>query len=215
MSEHPEPQELPRGWSVRVLSPSDPAFVAAEAVEHDVFAQENFITPSPQRRVGEYEAYRGISTFHAVVAPDGSVMGCVRTLLGPWRELPVGKFAPEGWTPEEVLLEYASLAVTPDCRGVGIAEALYRSVWIEGRRSPANGLAAIVEAWLFELLRDTYGFGFSSVGQARWYMGGDCLPVVAPFGELERRLPRERVRLWEYLCRPVPPEELASWGVDL
>lgn len=207
------PPALPDGWTVDIVT-SGPMFAAAETLEYEVFRASGFAEPSDTGRTSELEAWRSTSSFHVVIDANGVPAGVVRSLVGPFDELPVAQL--EGITepPPDPVCEYATLAIRRECRQTGVAEALYPSVWKHARRTPATGLVAIVEPWLHSLLSNHYALGFSPISPPQFFMGGTVIAISAPFGVLEHRLPSERPLLWEYFIQGVPTAELARWGLS-
>lgn len=185
----PVPPEITAGWSVDALS-SD-AVLEAESLEYEVFFNAGFCEFNPRRRVMEYEPWRDRSEYVAVRSPGGQIEGVVRMLFGKYEELPIGAFTRNMMYPEDPVLEYASLSVRSECRKTGVAEWLYRAVWQQVLRNGASGMVAIGEDWLMKILNDTYGLGFEQLGEARWYMGGECFPMGTGVAELVERLKRQ------------------------
>ena len=193
-----KPHELPAGWQVVMAAKDHHLFKRAEALEYETFVTEGFCMAEPHHRVVSYDRWRDQSTFHVALEGD-DVKGVIRCIIGTFEDLPIGHFKITDDVPPDPLCEYASLAIGASARSFGVAEALYRSVWQHALRESTSGLVAIAEEWLLDLLRDHYGFGFHAVGPAEWYMGGDCLPIVASHAEIVERLPSERPGLLRYL----------------
>lgn len=185
----PVPPQLPEGWFTGEASGEQTR--QAERLEYNVFLAAGFCDPSDTGRVAEFEPWRDATRFQVVVSPDGEVQGTVRVMVGTYDSLPVGKFDRDLAYPADPVVEYASLALPPHQRKVGIAEALYRSVWMHAIRANASGLVAIAETWLFGILNDTYNFGFIQLGPSRWYMGGECLPIGTSMDAVLQRFKRQ------------------------
>lgn len=183
------PAELPPGWQVGPVTGH--SLITAERLEYQVFLNAGFCSASEHERVEEYEPWRETSEFVAVTSPGGTVEGVVRMLFGTYDDLPVGKFQRDDPYPPDPVLEYASLSVKPECRNTGVAEWLYRAVWQQVLRHGANGMVAIGEAWLMDILNDIYGLGFERLGTSAWYMGGECFPMGTGVSELIERLKRQ------------------------
>jgi ribosomal protein S18 acetylase RimI-like enzyme len=192
------PPRLPTGWQVSIEPFGSERFGEAERLEYSTFAEEGFCRQSALQRAEEYEPWRASSVFH-VVSNESRVVGVVRVLIGAYMDLPIGHFQTTESLPSDPVCEYASLAIDPDARSTGVAEALYRSVWRHAVDRGASGLVAIVEEWLLDLLRSHYGFGFRQLGPSEWYMGGECIPIGATHEEITALLPATRVALWSYL----------------
>lgn len=185
----PVPLQLPSDWFTGEASGDQ--ISQAERLEYDVFLAAGFCEPSDNGRVADFEPWRDITRFQVVVSPDGVVQGTVRVMVGEYASLPVGKFVRDVAYPSDPVVEYASLALPPDQRKAGIAEALYRSVWMQAIRHNATGLVAIAETWLFGILNDMYNFGFVQLGPSRWYMGGECLPIGTSMDAVLQRFKRQ------------------------
>ncbi len=169
------PAPLPEGWNIGEASGSQ--IGEAERLEYEVFRAAGFCEETGTHRTKEFEPWRDVSAFQVVTSPDGTIQGTVRVMIGDYDTLPVGSFERIAEYPPDPVLEYASLALAPDQRRMGVAEALYRAVWLKAVRHNTGGIVAISEDWLIELLNANYGFGFMQLGAPRWYMGGECFPM--------------------------------------
>lgn len=203
----PVPPQVPSDWFTGEASGDQVA--KAERLEYEVFLAAGFCEPSATGRVAEFEPWRDVTRFQVVVSPDGVVQGTVRVMVGEYGELPVGKFVRDFPYPPDPVLEYASLALPPQQRKAGIAEALYRSVWMQAIRHDASGLVAIAETWLFKILNDTYNFGFVPLGPARWYMGGECLPIGTSMDAVLQRFKRQPT-FFKWLSSEIDLRDLAE-----
>lgn len=201
---------MPDGWTVGMVWHGDHLFDEAERLEYQSFVAEGFCGTSDSGRVGEYEPWREWSVFHVVKDNDDQLVGVVRGLVGEFRDLPVGHFVTTVEVPPNPVYEYASLAVVKEGRSLGVAEALYRSVWNHAVRCGVGGLVAIVEEWLLNLLTDHYCFGFERLGPTEWYMGGHCLPAGGQLARISCQLPDERPKLWSFLTETLSADELAQ-----
>lgn len=182
----PVPAELPPGWVLREATSAE--FDRAERLEYEVFVAIGYCEPSSTGRAEEFDPWREQSTFRIVVSPEGELAGVVRILFGRYEELPIGAFPKWDTYPPDPVLEYASLAVPDTVRGSGVAEALYRGVWQEAIRRGAGGIAGIGAPWLLRILNDTFDLGFEQLGEGRFYMGSDCIPVGISLADLLERL---------------------------
>ena len=182
----PVPPDLPPGW--RVVGAGDSHVDDAERLEYEVFLAAAFCEASAESRVAEFEPWREASAFEVVLSETGEVRGAVRIIVGPYDLLPVGKFGRDRPWPDDPVLEYASLAVSTRERGAGVAEALYRAVWQQSLRLGVEGIVAIGESWLLDILNGVYDFGFQQLGPSHWYMGGDCFPMGTSIRDLIARL---------------------------
>jgi hypothetical protein len=170
----------------------------ARLLEYEVFVEQGYCEADPDGRIAEYRPWEDRSQFHTVVGPDGRLIAAVRTTMGSYAGLPVGKF--ERWDeyPPDPVIEYASLVVPKGARGLGGAEELYRSVVHQALRTEAGGLVAIGEQWLFDLLNDVYDFGFRQLGPSRWYMGGECFPMGTSMEHLMQHFREDQPTLHDW-----------------
>lgn len=182
----PVPVELPHGWLLRAATTAE--FEFAERLEYDAFVEVGYCEPSHLHRAVEFDPWRDESAFQVVLSPQGELSGVVRVLVGPYEDLPIGTFRRWSSYPPDPILEYASLAVPQSARGSGIAEALYRGVWQESIRRGAGGIAGIGAPWLLRILNDTFDLGFEQLGETRFYMGSDCIPLGIALSDLLARL---------------------------
>ena len=180
------PRPLPDGWSVGVAPQRHRR--AAELIEYSVFVESGFCEPNEAERVLEYDAWREQCEFQVVVSDTDEVTAVVRTIVGRYEDLPVGKFARDEQRPPDPVLEYASLAIPASNRRQGQAEELYRAVFVEGVRHGVGGLVAIAEDWLLRLLQQGFDLPFTRLGPSKWYMGGDCFAIGMDMHETFRHL---------------------------
>lgn len=176
------PIDLPEGSFVGIAAGE--MVERARRLEYDVFRRQGYCEPTKDGRIDEYRNWDNISKFHVVVMPDGELIATVRTTAGPYESLPVGKFPRWRRYPSGPVVEYASLVVAPGSRGAGGAEALYRSVVHEAVAGGFDGIVAIGEQWLLDLLNTAYDSGFRQLGLSRWYMGGECFPMGTSMKDL-------------------------------
>lgn len=185
----PVPPDLPDGWELTTATGEQ--IGQAEQLEYRVFSAVGFCAPSDSGRAEEFDRWRQASSFRIVVSDTGEIMGVVRVIFGAYADLPIGSFPQYREYPPDPILEYASLAVRDDVRHTGVAEALYRGVWQDAIRMGAGGIAAIGATWLLTILNDVHNFGFEELGEGRFYMGGDCIPIGTAIGCLVERFKRQ------------------------
>jgi hypothetical protein len=210
------PIDLGDGWRIEVAE-DGPQFERAERIEYEVFLAQQFCEPSELGRAEEYEPWRDASAFHVAVAPDGTVGGVVRTIVGPYDDLPVGKFERSVLYPADPVSEFASLAVARRWRRhAGVAEALYRDAWSGAVRHGATGLVAIGEDWLVDLLNLGYDFGFVILGSSRWYMGGNCFAIGASLRDMATRLSTDQPDFWRWFSARLDlRDRTALWATEV
>ncbi len=210
----PRPPELPEGWTVTTVAYGGTRFAEAEELELEVFAQEGYSASSSQR-CEEYDPWRFVSRFHLALNTRGEIRGLVRVVAGPYGSLPVARLRTFSLMPDVETVEYASLVVVPDARGSGVAESLYLAVYLDALRNGARQFAGIVDPWLFELLRDTYGFPFEAVGAPTWYMVGDVIPIVVSLQRVHRELAERQPNIANWLFSALTDNEIQKHGVAL
>jgi len=201
------PPQLPDGFTLICVSATDAFFASLEELEYSVFLDSGYVEPNTFKRVLEYDPWIDRSEFLAVLDQNHEAVGCVRVLIGDYASLPLGRLERTVYDLPDPVCEYASLAVSPHKRSTGVAEELYRAVWLHARAHGASGLVALVDPWLHELLRDYYGFPFERLGPTTRYMGGDVHPIGMSLriGEMSLRIgealvPTIRPELWEWLA---------------
>jgi len=201
------PPQLPDGYALALASAADPLFASLEALEYSVFLDSGYIEPNEVKRVLEYDPWIDRSEFLAVLDQGQEAVGCVRVMVGDYDSLPVAKLERTVFDLPDPVCEYASLAVSPQKRSTGVAEELYRAVWLHARAHGASGLVALVDPWLHELLRDYYGFPFERLGPTTHYMGGDVHPIGMSLRIGEALVPTIRPELWEWLAEGAAARE--------
>ncbi|MCB0954394.1 MAG: hypothetical protein KDB13_17055 [Microthrixaceae bacterium] len=187
-------------------------FEPAERLEYEVFEEIGFCRTSSLGRVEEFDEWRDRSEFRVVTDDADVIKGVVRVLLGQYDDLPIGSFPKYRDYPPDPILEYASLAVPVDVRRSGVAEALYRGVWQDAIRSGAGGIAGIGAPWLLDILNGVYNFGFEQLGEGRYYMGGDCIPVGTAVRCLIQRL-KNQPSFFQWVTAEVDLRDLPNPGV--
>lgn len=211
------PPAMAPGYRSTLIRTGDERFEEAERLEHDVFVASGYCDPSPLRRVREYDPWRDVSAFAAVEdIYGGRLVGSVRVMSGPYRDLPIGEFERDlDDSLDDPVCEYVATAVAPEARAQGVAEELWRSVWIHARRGGVAGLVGLVDPWLHERLNEYYGFTFRQLGRSRWYMGGEVRPIGTGLPELEANLLATRHELWSWLLEPWTNDELIDRGLPV
>jgi GNAT superfamily N-acetyltransferase len=204
------PPPLPPGFASQIVADS-PLADAGRDLEYDIFVAETYVPESPDRRIADYRDYEARSIFHVVTAPGDEVIGVVRSVLGTYDTLPVGRYVPERWGefPSEAVCEYATLAIRPDMRQQGIAEELYRSVFALAWRSGVSGLVALVDPWLHDLLNDYYGCQFHQIGpETDYFRGFTVRPIGVSLTTLETVMPQRVPEFWSWLAEGIDQAEI-------
>jgi GNAT superfamily N-acetyltransferase len=185
----PVPADLPTGWRVDFAQGAQ--VEEAEHLEYEVFLSVGFCEPSSAGRIEEFDPWRADSRFKVVLDSDDRIRGLVRELYGRYDDLPVGTFRRYADYPPDPVIEYASLAVDPDVQSTGVAEWLYASVWQDAIRVGAGGLVGVGADWMLTILNDVWNLGFRQLGEGRWYMGGDCIPIGTSLADMMKRFKRQ------------------------
>lgn len=153
-------------------------WMEAEAFVYERYVSLGYADHSSRRRVEELARWSDHSRFHAVIADDGEFIGTVRTIFGPYQDLPVGQFERTNFDDPNPLCELSSLVVKKEFGGSGILDHLFRAGWADGMRLGARGIVALIDTWIFDVLCDLYCMPFSQLGEPHFHMGGDVVPVV-------------------------------------
>jgi hypothetical protein len=203
------PPAMPSGYQSHIVTSGDLALQAIQ-LEYKVFTEANFFPKYPSGRVEDYDAYSACSLFHVVTNADDAVVGMVRSLIGPFSELPIGAYLDTPWenAPVDPVCEYASLAIAPEERGAGIAEELYRSVFALAWGSQATGLVALVDPWLRDLLNGFYGCNFEEIGPGIPFSYGEVIPIGVSLAALESHMPVSVPRFWAWLYTAIEDFEI-------
>jgi hypothetical protein len=174
---------------VRVVAATTEADLArAQGLEHDVFAAEGFVAASDRRVIEEYIDLGPQSRWY-LARRGGDTAGVLRVIEPGTVQVPaVRSFAIDAGA-EDLLarhryVEIGTLALPAAERGSDVGLHLYRAALHDSLRDGVTVWVAVLERWLLEHYA-TAGFGFEPMGAGRYYMGGDCLPVVL---DLERTL---------------------------
>jgi N-acyl-L-homoserine lactone synthetase len=194
------PPPLPEGYESLVVVGGELALQAVE-LEYQVFTDADFFPKTASGRIEDYDPYTSRSLFHVVTNADQRVVGMVRSLIGPYGSLPIGRYADSPWAncPVDPVCEYASLAVAPGERGDGVAEELYRSVFALAWNSRASGLVALVDRWFHELLNSYYGCSFELIGPEVEFSYGTVIPIGVSWTSLELHMSRHAPEFWQWL----------------
>ena len=111
---------------------------------------------------------------------EDEVIGVVRTIFGPYDELPVGQFERTDHTHPDPVCELSSLTVRTDVRSTGVIEHLYRAGWLDAFRAGSTTLVALIDDWLLDVFKGTYRLPFDIIGVGQEYMGSTPVPVAMP-----------------------------------
>ncbi|CAN5868475.1 hypothetical protein BH23ACT2_BH23ACT2_11610 [soil metagenome] len=191
-------------------------WMEAEAFVYEMYVSIGYTQPSPRRAVEELSRWSNRSRFHAVLDEDDRIIGTVRSIFGPYDELPVSQFERTDFTDPDPVCELSSLVVDPAVRSTGVIEHLYRAGWLDAWRSDSRALVALIDDWLFEVFRDTYCLPFSEIGPGRHYMGTNPVPVSLPLvGSHYLDHARRNPQFWAWILEGVAPVEVRDWDLPI
>jgi hypothetical protein len=154
------------------------AWMKCEAFVYDIYVSLGYTHESSVKEVEELVRFRDRSVFFAVVDEDERVVGTTRAIYGTFDQLPVGKFTRVDFEDDGPMCELSSIVVDPSVRSIGIIEHLYREGWADATRNDCTAITGLGEKWLLDAFRDNYGMPFVPVGQPKYYMGGDVIPMI-------------------------------------
>jgi hypothetical protein len=198
----------PTAGAVQVrVAESEHDLATARGLEHDVFLAEGFIAPSARRVVEEYEHLDAQSRWY-LAERDGEPAGVLRVMAPAPRPVPaVHSFALHPDAREELgrhrYTEVGTLAVTETHRGTDTGMHLYRAAFGDAVRAGTTAWVAVLEQWLIEHMA-SFGLPFAPMGDGRYYMGGECLPVVLDFENALATLHRTDAALHAWMTEGLP-----------
>lgn len=170
------------GAQVRVVAATADADLAvAQGLEHDVFVAEGFVPASDRHVIEEYTDLGPQSRWY-LARRGRDTAGVLRVIEpGPVPVPAVRSFAIDAAAQDLLArhryVEIGTLALPTAERGSDVGLHLYRAALRDSMRDGVTVWVAVLEQWLLEHYAAA-GFGFEPMGAGRYYMGGDCLPVV-------------------------------------
>ena len=209
----------PEGCSehLRLVSTADesaPLWDAAERFVYDEYRAVGYCEESPKGWVEEAEPFRHGSTLHVML--DGEqVVGTIRTMFGPYDELPIGRFGHDIPVPSGRLAEVGSLAVSRDLRGLGVANELHRAAVQQVIASRVPAFCMLVEPWSIEFFRDVYGLPLVQTAPPRDYMGSLTVPAIVDISEMLESFSRERVGMYHWITEGLDPSLWADGSIPI
>lgn len=207
------PDSLAPGQQLVAITGGD-LWMEAEAFVYGVYVKIGYTRPNSRKQVEELARWADDSRFHAVVNDDGSIVGTIRTIYGPYDDLPIGQFDRTDSTDPDPVCELSSLVVDPAQRSTGVIEHLYRAGWLDAWRSESNVAVALIDDWLLEVFQQTYHLPFRRIGVEREYMGTVPIPVALPLdGASYRSLARSNPDFWAWTLEAVADDEVDGWGL--
>ena len=201
--------------TLEVVTEADPAaWDEAERFVYSVFRDAGFCQPSARSWVEETDDFRADSTLH-VARAGTEIVGCVRTMLGSYTELPIGQFPHSVGVPDGLLCEFGSLAVHTGVRGLGVVNELHRAAVQWAVRQRAVGFCMLVEPWSVEFFRDAYGVPLVQTSGARDYMGSLTVAAVVTFRALFDNLLDSRPGMYRWATETLTPDDFEAYAIPI
>jgi hypothetical protein len=206
------PPDLMDGYVLEHITGGD-RWMDAEAFVYDIYLQLGYTHESSTHQVEELARFADNSNFHAVVAPDGTIVGTIRAIFAGFDGLPVGKFERVDFEDEDPMCELSSIVVAPGVRSVGFIEHLYRAGWADALRHGANAITGLGEKWLLDSFRESYGLPFVPVGIPEYYMGGDVIPMImSTKPEAAAEISKVNPAFWAWSLEILTDDEIEALG---
>jgi hypothetical protein len=197
---HFRPQSLDSAMLLHAVRPGDPLWDRAERFVYSVYRATGFCAESPRQWVEETDPWRADSALHVVTDERGEVAGVARTMLGRYEELPIGRFRSHARRPG-LLCEIGSLAVRPDRRGLGVANAVHRAAFQRGIRAGVGGFCFMIDRWLFDYFETQYGLPVRELAPSQSFMGGDVVPTAMWMPEMLAQIAVIRPRVYRWAVK--------------
>ena len=208
------PQSLGEGQQLITITGGD-TWMEAEAFVYERYVSLGYADHSSRRRVEELARWSDHSRFHAVVGADGDFIGTVRTIFGPYQDLPVGQFERSNFDDPNPLCELSSLVVRQDHGSTGILDHLFRAGWADGVRLGARGIVALIDTWIFDVLCDLYCMPFSQLGEPHFHMGGDVVPVVMATSQTAMsQIAHHNPEFYRWSMEALTDQEIRRFGLN-
>lgn len=208
------PQALLPHHQVITITGGD-LWMEAEAFVYERYVSLGYAKNSSRKQVEELARWSEKSRFHAVVADDGEFIGTVRTIFGPYQELPVGQFERTNFDDPNPLCELSSLVVKQEYGGSGILDHLFREGWADAMRLGARGIVALIDTWIFDVLCDLYCMPFSQLGAQHFHMGGDVVPIVMSTSQSAMaQIAHHNPEFYRWSMEVLTDQELVNLGLN-
>ena len=206
------PQTLEEGLRLVTID-GGPEWERAEQFVYDTYVTMGYTEENAERHVTELVPYRDVSTFHAAMADDGTIIGTSRSIIGGYYDLPIGRFQRIDFVEEDPFCELSSIVVDPAKRSQGVLEHLCREGWANGLRSGARTMAALGERWMIDWFRTVYCMPFIPCAVPEHYMGGEIIPMALAIdatgmGEVAKTNPE----FWWWTLEILDEEEVDRYG---
>ena len=185
--------------------------MTARKLEYDVFRGLNYCPESDGGVIDEYDKYIPQSRFY-VMHEGPEAVGVLRHLSQGALGLPVftefETHRSQDLVSSPQVAEVGVVAIRQANWSESAARHLYRAAWQDAKRSGITHWAAVIEDWLLRMFRDRYHFMFEPCGPARHYMGGDCIPCIMSFEEVEWCMSRDDPALLDWFSAGLPASML-------
>jgi hypothetical protein len=209
------PADLLPGHRLVTIDGGD-LWMEAEAFVYEMYVKIGYTEPSPRHQVEELARWSDRSRFHAVLDEQGKVVGTLRTIFGPYRELPVSQFERTDHHDADPVCEFSSLVVDPTQRSTGVIEHLYRAGWLDASRSGSNAIVALIDEWLYEAFVEVYRLPFRKIGIGQHYMGTDPVPVaMALDGDGYLDMARTNPHFYAWCAAACDAQEAVDWKMPI
>ena len=209
------PQELLPHHRLEMITGGD-MWMAAEAFVYDTYVKIGYTAPNTRHQVEELARWADRSRFYAVIDDSDKIVGTVRTIFGPYEELPVSQFERTDAGDPDPVCELSSLVVDPHERSTGVIEHLYRAGWLDAWRARSNAVVALIDDWLLEVFQRRYHLPFRPIGVAKEYMGTVPVPVALPL-DAHHYVPMSQTNpyFWAWTLEAIDLHEIAAWGLPI
>lgn len=209
------PADLEPGQRVVRITGGD-RWMDAEAFVYEAYVSIGYTKESSTRQVEELARFADNSNFHAVIDDKDEIVGTLRTIFGPYDELPVGSFDRYDFDDVNPVCEFSSLVVSPHKRSTGVVEHLYRSGWLDAWRENTTAVVALIDDWLFDTFQQQYHMPFRQIGAGRHYMGTDPIPVSMPLNDvIYHDVARTNPGFWGWLLEAFEVDEIMAWNLPI
>lgn len=202
------PPELQPGHRVITITGGD-RWMEAEAFVYERYVKIGFTNESSRKQVEELARWADRSRFHAVVNEDDRIVGTIRSIFGPYDELPVGQFERVDFADPDPLCELSSVVVDPSVRSSGVLEHLFRMGWADATRFGSKAIVCLIDRWLVDVFRHTYALPFVPIGVPHYHMGGNVIPMtMATSRQAMAEVARNNPEYWLWNLEVLTPEEI-------
>lgn len=205
------PLDLAEGLTLVEIDEPDERWAQTERFVYEIYQEAGYCAESSRSYVEELQGWEHLSRLQVVFDEDGMVIGTARSIVGPFRQLPIGKFARLDHEDADPVAELSALAITPSARGISVVVHLCRAVFVDAWRKRASALMFAIDGWMVDLLADSYALPIRPIGSGEFYMGGDITPSGmtlrgSEFQDCARRNPG----YWAWMTEAFTVEEIVD-----